>query len=77
MGFDTRPLQVAPADLIMRRIRIIGSQQNSREYLYEALDLAASGKVKVMVETYPLAEIARAYDRVAKGQVRFRAVITV
>ena len=77
MGFDTRPLQVSPADLIMRRIRIIGSQQNSREYLYEALALAAKGKVKVMVETYPLSEITRAYDRVAKGQVRFRAVITV
>jgi len=32
--------------------------------------------VKVNAETYPLKEIGRAYERVANGQVRFRAVIT-
>jgi D-arabinose 1-dehydrogenase-like Zn-dependent alcohol dehydrogenase len=65
-----------PGDLIMRRIRILGSQQNDREYLHEALQIAASGKVKVMTETYPLDEITKAYERVADGKVRFRAVIT-
>ena len=76
MGFEAKPLQLTPADLIMRRIRVIGSQQNSREYLYEALDYVARGKVKVLTETYLLADIGRAYERVAKGLVRFRAVIT-
>jgi len=66
---------VSPADLIVRRIKIVGSQQNGREYLYEALDYVAKGKVKVIAETYPLAEVNRAYDRVAEGKVRFRAVI--
>jgi alcohol dehydrogenase len=75
MGFEAKPLPVSPADLIMRRIRIIGSQQNGREYLYEALDYTAKGKVKVIAETYPLADVNRAYDRVAEGKVRFRAVI--
>jgi len=76
MGFDPKPLQVSLADLIMRRIRILGSQQNGPEYLYEALDFAAKGKVKVIVETYRLDEIRRAYERVEQGQVRFRAVVT-
>jgi D-arabinose 1-dehydrogenase-like Zn-dependent alcohol dehydrogenase len=76
MGFEAKPLSVNPADLIMRRIRVIGSQQNGPAYLYEALDYAAKGKVKVIAETYPLNEVARAYDRVAEGKVRFRAVIT-
>jgi D-arabinose 1-dehydrogenase-like Zn-dependent alcohol dehydrogenase len=31
--------------------------------------------VKVIAETYPLADVNRAYDRVAEGKVRFRAVI--
>jgi dehydrogenase len=75
MGFEGKPLPVSPADLILRRIKIIGSQQNAREYLYEALDYVARGKVKVIEETYPLAEINRAYDSVAEGKVRFRAVI--
>jgi alcohol dehydrogenase len=75
MGYEPKPLQVALGDLIMRRIRILGSQQNGREYLYEALDLAAKGKVRVLAETYRLEEIHRAYERVEKGQVRFRAVV--
>ena len=75
MGFEPKPLSIPPADLIMRRIRIIGSQQNGPEYLYEALSLAAAGKVKVMAETYRLDEITRAYERVERGQVRFRALI--
>ena len=75
MGFDPKPLQVSLADLITRRIRIIGSQQNGPEYLYEALSFVAAGKVKVMAETYRLDEINTAYERVERGQVRFRALI--
>src|SRR5262249_33821449 len=36
MGFEAKPLPVSPADLITRRLKIIGSQQNGREHLYEA-----------------------------------------
>jgi D-arabinose 1-dehydrogenase-like Zn-dependent alcohol dehydrogenase len=76
MGYDPKPLQVSLGDLIMRRLRILGSQQNGAEYLYEALDFAAKGRVKVIAETYALDEIHRAYERVRNGQVRFRAVVT-
>jgi len=75
MGFEAKPLPVSPVDLIMKRIKIVGSQQNGREYLYEALDYAAKGKVKVVAETFPLTDVNKAYDRVAEGKVRFRAVI--
>ena len=77
MGADAEPLSVSLMDLISKRIRIIGSQQNGPEYLYEALDFVAQGKVKTIVETYPLAEAPRAYDRVAEGKARFRAVLTM
>jgi alcohol dehydrogenase len=77
MGFEAKPLMVSPIDLLMKRVKIIGSQQNGREYLHEALAIAASGKVRVMTETYRLDEIARAYDGVEKGRVRFRAVVTM
>jgi alcohol dehydrogenase len=75
MGFDAKPLPVSLADLITRRIRIIGSQQNGVEYLYEALEFVAKGKVKVIAETYQLDEINRAYERVENGKARFRAVV--
>ena len=38
-------------DLIMKRIRIISSQQSGPEYLYEAL-VRSARKVKTIVETY-------------------------
>ena len=74
MGYDTKPIQIPP-EIIINRAKIMGSTQNSPEYLYEALDYVAKGKVKVITETFPLDEIDKAYDKVANGQVRFRAVI--
>ena len=46
MGVEAKPLMVSPFDLLTERIKIIGSQQNGREYLYKALAIAASGKVR-------------------------------
>jgi alcohol dehydrogenase len=77
MGVDAEPLVLSLVELLMKRIQVIGSSQNGREYLYEALDFVAKGKVKVMAETYPLADAAKAYQRVAEGKPRFRAVLTM
>jgi len=76
MGASAEPLGFNMG-MMLGRVRIMGSSQNGPEYLYEALDYAAKGKVKVVAETYKLEEIAKAYDRVADGKVRFRAVITM
>jgi alcohol dehydrogenase len=71
-GADAEPLSISLMDLISKRIRIMGSQQSGPEYLYEALDFVAKGKVKTIVETYPLAEALKAYERVAEGKARPR-----
>lgn len=75
MGFEAKPMVISPAELIMKRLKIIGSQQNKREYLYEALEIAASGKVRVMCEVFPFEKINEAYEKVETGKVRFRAVV--
>ncbi len=77
MGADAEPLAISLMDLIGKRIQVIGSSQNGREYLWEALDFVAKGKVKVMTETYSLADAPKAYQRVAEGKPRFRAVLTM
>ncbi|HVS83685.1 MAG TPA: alcohol dehydrogenase catalytic domain-containing protein [Pyrinomonadaceae bacterium] len=74
MGVSPEPLQLTD-QVLFQRHRIIGSIPSNRGHLYEALDYAAKGKVKVMTETYSLNEIGRAYERVARSKVRFRAVI--
>lgn len=77
MGADAEPISISLMDLIGKRIRVIGSQQNGPEYLYEALDFVAQGKVKTIVETYSLEEAPKAYQRVVEGKPRFRAVLTM
>lgn len=77
MGADAEPLSISLTDLIAKRIQVIGSQQNGPEYLYEALDYVAKGKVKSIIETYPLTEAPAVYKRVAKGKARFRAILTM
>jgi hypothetical protein len=57
---------------LSRNLSGIGRNNRSAE----GLQIAASGKVKVMTETYSLDEITKAYERVADGKVRFRAVYT-
>ncbi|MCI0573214.1 MAG: hypothetical protein L0Y66_20910 [Myxococcaceae bacterium] len=41
----------------------------------ELLALAAAGKVKVVVETFPLAHAEEALGRLKRGEVRARAVL--
>jgi alcohol dehydrogenase len=77
MGADSKPISLSIMDLLSKRIQVIGSQQNAPEYLYEALDFVAKGKVKTITETYPLGEAVKAYQRVAEGKARFRAVLTM
>jgi dehydrogenase len=77
MGVDAEPLSLSLSDLLVKRMRVIGSSQNGPEYLYEALDFVAKGKVKTIVETYPLSDAPKAYQRVADGKARFRAVLTM
>src|SRR5262249_10646486 len=77
MGADAEPLTMSLIDLIAKRIHVIGSQQNGPEYLYEALDYVAQSKVKSIIETYPLAEAPKTYQRVAESKTRFRAILTM
>jgi alcohol dehydrogenase len=76
MGVDGGSMfSFAPVASLTKRISIITSSQNERRDLYDALQYVAEGKVKVATETFALADIAQAYDKVAGGTVRFRAVI--
>ena len=55
--------------------KILGATHNGPELLREALDIAASGKVTPLVESFAKEDVAEAADRVGKGEVRFRAVV--
>ena len=53
----------------------LGSMQNHRRDLVEALELAASGRVRPWIERYPLEKANEVRDRLEAGKVRYRAVL--
>lgn len=76
IGIGTDKLEIDASGWIYgQRHRIIGSTHNGLQYLNEALEIAASGKVRPMIETYPLDKAAEAYSNLVAGKVRFKAVL--
>lgn len=71
----TIPSELVFPAMMVNRWSIIGSQQNEREALTLALNFAAEGKVRVLTETFPLERVNDAFERVAKGEARFRVVL--
>ncbi len=76
MGIVDGPVQLPLMPMILNQFRVIGSTQNQRRDLVEALDLAAAGKVKPVLEMYPIHRVNEVRERLEAGKVRFRAVLT-
>jgi propanol-preferring alcohol dehydrogenase len=62
-------------DTVLKGIQVRGSFLGKRQDLDEALQLAAAGKVKPHVETYPLEQTPVLLGRLQRGEVVGRAVI--
>lgn len=75
MAVGGEKIEVDPMALLMGQIQIRGASQNVRRDMVEILELAAKGKVKPILELYPLADINKAFTRLDEGKVRYRAVI--
>jgi D-arabinose 1-dehydrogenase-like Zn-dependent alcohol dehydrogenase len=75
MGVPDGAISVDPMVLTFGQRQLRGSSQDERSDLFEALQLVAKGKVKPKLETYGLAEVNKALDRLVAGKVRYRAVL--
>ncbi len=69
------PITVDPMAMLMGQRQLRGSSQDERSDLFEALALVAAGKVKPVLETYPITKINEVRERLAQGKVRYRAVL--
>ena len=75
MAISKEKMEIDPLFLLDHQLKIIGSQQCGRKDLVAILELAAAGKVKPKLETYPLGAVNAAMQRLAEGKVRYRAVL--
>ncbi|MFC7545974.1 alcohol dehydrogenase catalytic domain-containing protein [Plantactinospora sp. GCM10030261] len=78
-GIDlAEPFAIPPGPLPFFALgqRVLGATHAGPSYLAEALDLVARGLVTPRVEVFDADRVADAVRRVAKGEVRFRAVVS-
>jgi D-arabinose 1-dehydrogenase-like Zn-dependent alcohol dehydrogenase len=73
----TEPLQISALDLIGARRSIQGWPSGTAKDSEDTLQFSSLAKVRPMIETFPLAQVAQAYDRMISSKVRFRAVLTM
>jgi D-arabinose 1-dehydrogenase-like Zn-dependent alcohol dehydrogenase len=72
---SAEPIRADPVQMLFKQTSIIGSAHNDPADLIDVLQLAAAGKVKPMLERYPMSEVNSVMARLAEGRVRYRAVM--
>ncbi len=74
VGAPDRPLGLPAFPLLMNRRSIAGSGIGGIPETQEMLDFCAEHKVTADVEVIPMQKVNEAYDRLVKGDVRYRFV---
>jgi propanol-preferring alcohol dehydrogenase len=77
VGASEQPVNVAPMQLVFDDVRVRGSLTGSAIENEDNLRFAVSQDVRAMTETRPLGDAAAAYEHMARGDARFRVVLTV
>ncbi len=75
VGLPPEVMEVPIFDTVLNGVSIVGSIVGTRKDLQEALQFAADGKVKTIIETVSLEEINRVFDDLEQGIINGRVVI--
>ncbi len=75
VGAPDTPLSINALHLVIRRRRLVGSLIGGIEETQEMLDFCAKHRIPSDVEVIPIQAVNEAYDRVVRGDVRYRFVI--
>jgi len=75
VGIPEQPLEIHPFALIMRRRHLVGSLIGGIAETQEMLDYCGKHNISSDVEITPIQNIDHAYERIIKGEVRYRFVI--
>ncbi|MDT7044125.1 NAD(P)-dependent alcohol dehydrogenase [Candidatus Nitronereus thalassa] len=77
VGAPSEPLPVAAFHLVLKRRRMVGSLIGGISETQEMLEFCAKHQIPSDVEVIPFQQVNEAYERILKGDVRFRFVIDV
>ncbi|MED4601944.1 alcohol dehydrogenase AdhP [Paenibacillus validus] len=76
VGLPSGELPIPIFDTVLNGVTVTGSIVGTRKDMQEALDFAARGKVKAIIETQPLEKINEIFERMEKGNINGRIVLT-
>jgi len=77
VGAPDKPTPLEPFPLILHRRSIAGSVIGGIRETQEMLDFCATHSIESDIEVIPIQQVNEAYERVLKGDVRFRFVIDI
>lgn len=77
VGLPHDELPIPIFDTVLNGITVKGSIVGTRKDMQEALDFAARGKVRPIVEAVPLDKVNEVFERMEKGQINGRVVLTL
>ncbi|XP_010523573.1 PREDICTED: 8-hydroxygeraniol dehydrogenase-like [Tarenaya hassleriana] len=77
VGVSDKPLELPVLPLVMGRKSVAGSMLGGLKETQEMIDYAANHNITPEIEIIPMSYINTAFDRLAKGDVRYRFVIDI
>lgn len=77
VGLPNDQLPIPIFDTVLNGVTVKGSIVGTRKDMQEALDFAARGNVRAIIETQPLEKINEVFDRMQRGQINGRVVLTI
>jgi len=75
IGASSDPIEVSPVQLIGGKRSIQGWAAGTSIDSEDTIRFSALSGVRPMIEKFPLARAAEAYDRMMSGQAKFRVVL--
>ena len=76
VGVSSEPIQVPPFAIVGGRRGVLGWPSGTSIDSEETMTFSALSNIRPMIETMPLERAAEAYERMMKGDARFRVVLT-
>ena len=77
VGMAAEPFKVSAVSLISGETRIVASAVGTREDLRELFGLVGRFPIRCRIETRPLEDVSTAFDRLKRGMVLGRIVLTL
>jgi alcohol dehydrogenase len=76
LGVDMDPIAVLPPVLVGKSRSVAGHPSGTSKDSEDTLRFAALTGVRPVVETLPMSDAPRAWERMLSGRARFRVVLT-